>query len=136
MSYTKSLPQGLLYVCTMAGFKKYCPETLWNLIWHTRLSSHLNYTILISIFHQICLKINGFIIWMISDKTRFGCFYRSAARCTSLLLRKVAALGPGDLVKAPLIMKQFLCVFRHKKHLPKYDYRVLIRTLISIEKKI
>ena len=26
----KIVAQGLLYVCTMAGFKKYCPETLWN----------------------------------------------------------------------------------------------------------
>ena len=48
----------------------------------------------------------------------------------------MAALGPGDLVKTPLIMKQFMCVFRQKKHLPKYDYRVLIRTLISLENTI
>ena len=135
MSYTKSLPKACC-MCALWPVLRNIVQKLYGIfIWLRLLFSHLNYTIWISIFHQICLKINGFIIWMISDKTRFGCFHRSAARCTSLLLRKVAASGPGDLVKAPLIMKQF-CVFRQKKHLPKYDYRVLIRTLISIEKKI
>ena len=50
-------------------------------------------------------------------------------------LRKVAALGPRDLVKTPLIMKQFMCI-SSKNHLPKYDYRVLIKRLISLESKI
>ena len=100
---------------------------------HIFLVIHINANLLCS--NQICL-INAFLIWMISVKSGFWLFsQKRTPRCTSLLLRKVAALGLGDLVKTPLIMKPFMC-FSSKKHLPKYDYRVLIRTLISLEKKI